>query len=213
MPVMLESNQPSQPQLILVMGADGSGKSTIVTQLAAAGYHSLEPTTSPEAVAFRHDNYQKPLTRKLVDERQKLYLKLNHQFDEQVHGLLALGDNVVTTGHELVTYVYHEVMRGVIDGTYVPRFPVNEWLDAGVVRPTTIVILYTPLEVLEERLQARLNADPTEALIGFNSLTFLEAFQHTLLQLRQPLTDLGISCGTYDTSTMSPTAIVEQMNR
>src|SRR6266568_8166794 len=136
---MATDQKSTMGRFLLLLGVDGSGKTTILKQLEGWNYVAIEPSLTDEATNFKKNYYDQPLSRKLVDKRESMYLKLNKQGDAQILGLLQTGKNVASSGHELVTKITHEVMRSVIDGTYRPSFPLERWLEDTVVRPNEVV--------------------------------------------------------------------------
>lgn len=201
-------------ELSLVLGVDGSGKSTFLDGLHRhLGVVILEPTSTPEAKAFKAANTETPVDGALIDEREKIFLELNRQFDGAVQTELDTGRKVATTGNGLVTLVSHGLMRVIVGerSTHEVDDAVKRWLESDSLKPGRITLVHAPDEVIRQRIQERQQAgDQTERFWGFNSPYFLSRYQETWHGVLDTMTQNAVAqCITLDSSQLSPTAMID----
>ncbi len=205
---------PGQPsELSLVLGVDGSGKSTFLNGLNEHfGVTVLELTITPEAKAFKAAHIETPVDGPFIDQRERIFLELNRQFDQRVNTELRTGHNVAATSNGLVTLVSHGLMR-VIVGERNPveiSDAVGRWAESDALKPGRIALVYAPIEVIRERIRKRQQAgDETECFWGFNSPYFLSRYQdawHEVLGIlgRETL----IQCVALDSSQLTPDQMI-----
>jgi len=206
---------PRQPgELSLVLGVDGSGKSTFLNGLSERfGMAVLEPTSTPEAKAFKAAHIETPVDGRLIDQRERIFLDLNRQFDERVGAELDTGQDVATTGNGLVTLVSHGLMR-VIVGERGPKEiddAVLRWMESDALKPDHVALVHAPDEVIRERIQERQQAgDQTERFWGFNSPYFLSRYQETWHGVLDTLAqETVIQCVTLDSSQLNPNEMID----
>ncbi len=166
-----------------------------------------ESTRSEEATAFRVANHKRIIDAEYVELRESLYLKLSHQ------ALLAMAQSetgVVTPDSSLVTRVSHSVMRRVIGEPYLDNIGIIEEWQADEARadadaPDMIVLTHAPFSTIRSRIVARQDAgDALESFWGFNSPTFLEAYQERWKTVLRDLAQQSYVCLAINTSETSP---------
>lgn len=179
--------------LALVVGVDGSGKSTFLNHLSAShGYCVLEPTSTAEARQFKSDNLETPVDSSFIDSREELYIGLNDSFDDTIRAELDESRRVATTGARIVTQLSHAVMRDIVEDTsgnhdFVDRV-VNEWLASDSLKPDVLVLVHAPTDVILGRIGARqAQGDSNEKFWGFNSPFFLYRYQDAWLELAETI--------------------------
>ena len=159
-----------------------------------------EPTSSPEAKAFKQRHAGLPITLDLIDRRESLFLNVNNRFDAEIDPALQ-ENNVATTSSHLVTRLSHAVMRTIVNSSElaIPQI-VEEWGSSARLLPRTVVLTHAPMDVIEERILERQSAGMAgEALTGFNSLYFLAHYQDALREAHSLLPS-DISVFSYDST-------------
>jgi len=182
-------------ELSLVLGVDGSGKTSFMNGVAeATGATVLEVASSQKLSDFKHATFDEPITPELVDAREQLFEGLNHEFDAHVQEALKRSD-VLTSGSLLVTRLSHLAMRETI-ARPAPTTVVDiveEWLDGAELVPDTVVHLHAPADVIRARLLKReLRGDVHERPRGYNSLFFLARYEKALQSATSYLANTGI---------------------
>ncbi|HKR81600.1 MAG TPA: hypothetical protein VJR27_01215 [Candidatus Saccharimonadales bacterium] len=187
------TNNPSERGVLsLVLGVDGSGKSTFLQGLQNRfGAKILEPTSTPEVRAFKKANLNTPIDSDFVDRREQLFLNLNRRFDGDVNSLLRQDKDVATTGNGLVTLISHALMRIVVGekpSLEIDR-AINTWLEGDMLKPDHITLVHAPDKVIMERIQDRQKqGNELERFWGFNAPYFLSRYQDTWLQATNTIT-------------------------
>jgi len=213
---MTQNTQAPRPsgELSLVLGVDGSGKSTLLTGLQERfGATILEPTSTPEAKAFKAANVETLVDGMFIDQRERIFLDLNRRFDKRVIAELDTGKNVATTGNGLVTLVSHGLMRVIIGerGPSEIDDAVKRWIGSDALKPNHAALVYAPDEVIRGRIQERQQAgDHIERFWAFNSPYFLSRYQETLHKVLHMLAETTVvRCVTLDSSRLTPEAMVD----
>lgn len=198
---------------VLVVGIDGSGKSTFLDNLKDTfGYTKLEPTSTPEAKAFKAAHISTGVDPIFVSEREALFLGLNRAFDTQVQDEIERTGNVATTGNALVTLLSHAVMRKVIGAPEcnTVRDIVETWVRDQHARPDGLVFVHAPDSVILKRIEERQQrGNAIEKFWGFNAPLFLCQYQDSwgeALEHIQRATD--IATVDFDTGTMRVPAMI-----
>lgn len=202
------NTESEQSHYLLVTGIDGSGKSTFLRGLGnELGYVAMEPTGTPEARSFKANTLEEPVTDAFIDERECLYMGLNHLFDEKVRESLDLKAKVASSGNSLVTLLSHNSMRAVaLSKDTSVEDCVESWLGSGYLKPDAIVLVHAPAPVIFERISERQQAgDQNEKFWGFNSPFFLEQYQAAWRQALSILSNrCDIQCITLDSDMLQP---------
>ncbi len=203
------------PDLVYVIGVDGTGKSTLIDGLAATYPHltTVEATATEEAKRFKAAHYLTPITDDFITTREQLFLGVARRLEESFRQSAAKGEAIVTTGSKLVTSLSHAAMRQLIGAPAKSTEEVVEtWAgDETVRRPTGFVHMHAPMEVILSRIQDRLIAgDEKENRHGFNSPDYLEAYQGVWGEAVPLLAELGTRCVSVDTSVSDKVMAVEQ---
>lgn len=202
-------------QHCLVIGVDGSGKSTFLNGLEQHyGFEIAEPTSTPEARAFKARSTDLDVTPELVDEREQIYLALNSIFAWKIKERLDSGIDMAVTGNALVTRVSHALMRTIISGqdNEVSR-SITSWVDdIDSHMPDQVVLIHAPDTVIRERIMERQEGgDATEKFWGFNAPYFLSRYQETWHSvLNQLIGASDIDCLALDSSALTPDAMLQQ---
>lgn len=180
--MVLYTSMRNSTELAFVMGIDGAGKSSLMSGLRhKLGYVALEPTTSPEAKAFKAQHAGVPLEMDLVFKRRQLFRKINRSFDKQINTEL-LHSDVATSGLRLVTDISYAVMSKVIGNQdYSTAKIIENCRRANSLMPDTVAFVYAPTEIIRERiLRRQARGESGEDFTGFNSLFFLGHYQEAL---------------------------------
>jgi len=208
-----------ESHLALVVGVDGSGKSTFLDQLSTSeGYTILEPTTTREARQFKLDSLETRIDGPFIDAREALYLGLNDEFDDTIITELGRSQRVATTGGRIVTQLSHAVMRNVAEGTDRDRTRglvddiVEHWLNNNHLKPDVLVLVHAPADVILGRIGLRQEqGDISEKFWGFNSPFFLCHYQDAWLELAEQIKDsTSLDCLTLNSDEMSPEEMTEK---
>lgn len=176
-------NTPEEPTFTLVLGVDGSGKTTFLNNITKhTDSVKLEPTSSVEAQKFKREHIDVLIDEAYVDAREALFLGINNKFDGLVSQELAADRDVYTSGSALITLVAHGLMRSMIGR---PNLGIDDVVDAwletdGLRKPQELVFLHAPDRVIRRRLENRQQQGiAMEQFRGFNSLDFLSRYQET----------------------------------
>lgn len=205
-------------RLSLVLGVDGSGKTTLLDGLSVQfGVVVLEPTSTPEAKAFKVSHLDTQVDGLFIDQRESIFLGLNSKFDLSVQQELTQGRNVATTGNGLVTLVSHGLMRTIV-GAKGPHEVVDctgRWMDSNALKPENLLLVHAPDEVIRQRIQGRQQAgDHTERFWGFNSPYFLSRYQEVLREVISVVAEnTMIRCIELDSSQLTPQAMIDSYAR
>lgn len=210
------SHLAKEAHLALVVGIDGSGKSTFLDQLSLhKSYAVLEPTSTPEARQFKTDNVSTLVNVPLVDERERLYTILNDTHDLLISQRLNDGGRVATSGNHIVTALSHALMRQITEPSITDSSPEKvtyDWLNSPCTKPDIFVLVHAPFGTILDRIIARqVEGDADEKFWGFNAPYFLDRYQdawHTVLDLLK--SDSQIACLDFDSSKMRPTEMIEE---
>jgi deoxyadenosine/deoxycytidine kinase len=200
------------PQLVYVIGVDGTGKSTLINQIVSTreGYTFMEATSTDAAREFKNQNFEMLIDATFINQREALFADIAQDFENQFHQMHANRQSVVTTGGALVTRLSHQVMRTIVgDSSSTYEDVLSEWVrDESLVRPTAFIHLHAPIQVLLARIATRHTAgDITENRWGFNSPHFLNHYQEAWHHTRGFLESIGVRCVSIDTSTHDKTAM------
>ena len=204
----------SSEKYVLVLGVDASGKSTFLKGLKnTLGFSVLEPTSSPEAKAFKAAHLDESLDLDLINERQRLFNDLNVSFDQKIAEERERS-KVAATGSSLVTNLSHAVMRRVIREDSPSNLQViNEWEDSDSLRPDQVVLMHAPIDVIRRRIVHRQRTGVVgEKLIGFNSLYFLQHYQEALEETVTAISS-DYSTASFDSSVSFPKSILDSYTK
>lgn len=195
--------------LTLVVGVDGSGKTTFLNGLARQNEtRILEPSTTPEAKAFKDQHLQVVIDADLIDKREQLYLGLNREFDHRISAQQEAGYDVATSGSELITKVSHGLMRIIIRAQATPIDDiVRTWLSSeDSLLPDEVVFVHASDKVLRQRIERRQSRGiDGEKFWGFNSPYFLSRYQETWHQVIDTLAkEATMRCVSLDNSWQPP---------
>lgn len=203
-----------RPELTLVLGTDGSGKSTFLHGLQdGLGYGVLEPTSSDEARTFKHANIDVPVNDAFVDDREGIFLRLNQSFDAQIAAMQESVPRIATTGNSLVTLVSHGVMRNLINARN--RRPIDdivtEWAATDSLKPANVVLVHAPQATIQQRIVARQEDGKTdERFWGFNAPYFLAGYQDGLHEAINTLAMLTtIRHQSLDSTALNPDEMID----
>ncbi|HIA91689.1 TPA: hypothetical protein EYO12_01055 [Candidatus Saccharibacteria bacterium] len=203
----VEAQLEKSPDRLLVLGVDGSGKSTWLGALATIGYEILEPTSSSRAREFRKRTATQVLDAEMIAEREDIYIDLNSDFKNLAEAKYSEGRKIATSGGELVTRVSHAVMRQTITSELSHRHHLDvahKWIEAADQLPDSINLVHAPFSVISQRIAERQKTDTFENFWGFNSLVFLERYQrawHEIISILEIETD--VSCTKFDTDELT----------
>ncbi|CAN5181037.1 hypothetical protein BH09PAT3_BH09PAT3_5840 [soil metagenome] len=202
------------PELSLVVGIDGSGKSTFLQMLETnMGAVIMEPTSSPEARAFKASNLETPVDTTFINERERIYLNLNQEFDTRLEDAIESGQRVATTGSRLVTLLSHELMRTVITDKPRTSLPdlIGTWAGDASLKPEALAFVHAPAEVIRARITARQMAgDTSEFFWGFNAPHFLWRYQDAWHEAVDTITkESDINCLKLDSSKLTPNEMLD----
>lgn len=197
-----------------MLGVDGSGKSTFLRGLKTRfNYEVLEPTSTPEARALKVANLKMPIDGDLIDQRERVFLELNHQFDRVLSQDHAGERAIATTGSALVTLVSHGLMRVIIGEKNEGEVSesVERWVNTGAQRPDRVVLVHAQDSVIRQRILERQQAgNQSEHFWGFNSPYFLSRYQETLHHVVDLLgCRVAADCLKLDSSTQTPLAMID----
>ncbi len=212
---LLSRMSQNNPELELVIGIDGSGKSTFLKGLDFhLGYHIEEPTASKQVRDFRNTHLDSEIDGEFVDRREELYLALNKNFEDYLQRQEDGEKKVATTGSALVTLLSHAAMRETINLDPDRSFTsdaVNQWIEGDFIMPASLTLIHAPFEMILERIRERQQqGDVTEKFWGFNAPLYLHRYEqswHMALEIIEARTDL--SCLTLDSSTTSPAEMID----
>jgi len=178
----MKMNRPNE--LILVLGIDGSGKSTMLTKLQSQlGYRVMEATSTPEAKQFKQKHAGRPIDTDFVLRRRQLFHDINSKLECTISPQLE-ESSVATSGLRLVTDVSHNAMLRIVGGERLSTEQVvTDWAESGTVKPDKVILLHAPLNVIRNRIAERQKAGITgEEMTGFNSPFFLGQYQDALYE-------------------------------
>jgi thymidylate kinase len=204
----------SAEKFVLVLGVDASGKSTFLKGLHdRLGFTVLEPTSSPEAKAFKAEHMDEPLDIDLVKKRQRLFNDLNISFDQKIIEKNEY-NNVAATSSSLITNVSHAVMRRVVGDEAISISQViDEWNESTSAKPDQVVLMRAPIDTIRQRILNRQKAGMVgEKLVGFNSLFFLRYYQDALEETAEAISS-DYDVVSFDSSTSSSKAILNAYKR
>ena len=209
-PLEVIFDEQQLPPHLLVLGVDGSGKSTFLQGVRSYGYEILEPTGTPESRAFKAAHIDTPVDEDFISQRQELFLALNEQFGQTVTERLRSYGKLATTGNALVTHVSHEVMRQTITSKADYAGKALLWLEASSdSKPDGIILIHAPMEVIMKRIQGRQEkGDTSEKFWGFNAPLFLHAYQEAWKRTLSILETHAIPILSMDSSVLSPTRML-----
>lgn len=200
----------------LIVGCDASGKSTLLEGIKNTwGDDGEESTHSEEASRFRLANYGQPVTPEYINQREKLYLKLSRQ------ALLAFNTHkdIVTTDSSLVTRVSHSTMRDIVlEPSLTNQEIISAWqLDEASTKtksPDLFVLTYADPTIVHRRIEIRQkNGNKFERFWGFNSPTFLDAYQQRWKSIIHDLSQLSFRCLSLDTGTVPIHECLDRYNQ
>jgi thymidylate kinase len=200
----------------LVVGCDASGKSTLINAISRTyGDTFTESTQSKEAREFKLKYHNTPLSTRIIDEREQMYLKLSalsHKAELQIR---ESGSNIVTSDCSLVTRLSHGVMREVMFGKKISDDEIiGRWCDDEAVismPPDLGVLASPPFRTILDRIRARQSAgDQLESFRGFNSVEFLDAYNRRWKSVFPELVSIIPATMIIDTSVYSPEEAVGQ---
>lgn len=206
------------PNHLLVIGIDGSGKTTFLNGLQDRfGYDVVEPTSSQAARNFKTSTLDTPLDHAHVTQREKLYLDLNSSFEASILARCAAGGRIATTGSRLVTMVSHDTMGSVIGerDLTAPLETTQAWLtQKNKIKPDSIVFVNAPGDVILGRITDRqLAGDTAEKFWGFNSPFFLLRYQEVWEETIKFIGDNSdIGTLSLDSSKLSPGEMLDSFN-
>lgn len=190
----------------LVVGCDASGKSTFCEAVQLTwGDTMAESTRSEEASRFKREHHRSVIDAELIDERERLYLKLSHQALIQAQ---TIEGNYISSDSSLVTRLSHSAMRQVITEPYLTNEEVIEaWqsdLEAAQSTPPDILVhTHADAPVLLSRMRQRQATDSLEHFWGFNSPLFLDVYQKRWKEVIGILSHTSLDCVSLDTGTTS----------
>ena len=162
--------------VILLIGIDGSGKSTTIGLLKERGWTGVELSAEPVVMEWKKRGIAEPITLEFIQSRQNDILAINQKLNETVLERAESGQLVVTSQHEIVTNLTHEIMREQTslhsslpqqsesdspqsaDSTphrTDPALDLIRWINDSAVRPDAIFVQYAPAETIADRLSAR----------------------------------------------------------
>lgn len=196
----------------LVVGVDASGKSTFLKLLSDyGGFHTIEPTATPEVRAFKQETLNTPVTLELINRREALFIELNKMFAEHVvtSGL----DHYATTGSALVTLISHSLMRKVFGHDHLTGATLlDAWGATDDITPSEIIMIHAPGDVILSRIKARQEAGAIiEQFWGFNSPHFLIHYQAEMKSFLPGISEaLQIPYLALDSSALSPAEMLER---
>lgn len=194
-------------KLLLILGVDGSGK-TIAHMLAPhTGAVTHEATGGPHGRGLKKLHYRREVDAHMVHMREYMYASLNRVFQREIQAHLKNTD-VITTGSLLVTRLANYTMRRVIGEPNEKPLTaiVDEWLAGSDQLPDEIIYLHAPIDIIMERILARLQAgDIHELPVAYNSPFYLDEYDKVLGEAIHYISqNTSIPISIYDTSTMSP---------
>lgn len=199
-------------KLLLILGVDGSGKTTLAHALAAhTGAVVHEATTGPHSKGLKKLHHRREIDANMVHMREYMYASLTDVLQREVESHLK-DTNIITTGSILVTRLANYTMRRVIAEPNKKSLSeiVDEWLSSRDRSPDEIIYLHAPMDVIIGRILERLRAgDIHELPVAYNSPFYLNEYNKVLseaaLYIAQHTT---IPVADYDTSILSPDEIV-----
>jgi thymidylate kinase len=212
-----QNHEPTlvSPEITLVMGIDGSGKSTFVNNLSQQlGFGVLEPTSSPAAKAFKAANLETFVDASFIDTREAIFLDLNREFDAEIIKTQEQTPRIATTGNSLVTLVSHAVMRHITDTRHTSMEEiVTSWAASDSLKPTSIALIHAPISTIRNRItQRQQDGDSQEKFWGFNAPYFLDHYQEALHEVIAVVEAMGshalAPCISLNSQFMSPDEMI-----
>ena len=199
----------------LVVGVDGSGKSTFLNGLSQRGFETVEPSSSIESRDFKANNVNTFVDLPFIDEREQLFAGMNNVFDELVANKKNNGIKVATTGSHLVTVISHNVMRLIVGHRVEMNNIVQQCASSqATLKPDEVVMIHAPYNIIRERISDRQKAgDENERFWGFNSPWYLDRYQETWYKFTDTLKILGLSMITLDSHNLNPDQMIEEYSR
>jgi len=205
-------------ELILFLGADGSGKSTAIAsvgaELAAHGpTETLEQTKAEGLLAFKLKNYSRPVDLAYVDEREALFADDNNRFTALIADSRQRSRYTLIDGHPMVTSISHDLMRDIIGYPDAAQRHANPDALLAELEPQMIpdYVVFLGVSPEERRRRIVLRDKPEEMLWGFNAPFFLERYQTSLRDCSRTVVELasrtfiGIDTGSMNIDDMRDT--------